>query len=671
MNANQPKIYIFIVLLIVIPALLLSCISLVQIHKERIRLRERIERQFVLELQKIRRDLFIVNEKMEHELQSTLKEFSQPEFASYIPLGNQLLEKYPTLTAFFFLNSNGQLLYPLPPEKRGWPDILDVELHEAQQIEIQKSPEEAYKRYIEIWGKLGDDPMLLNLLARCARKIGQQERAKDFYRRLYELEAQVQTPMSFIATYELLILETKETPLKPFENQARQEQIFRLLEKLVEAEPHLEGGFFDFLFPKILAMLEPRSLTEEEKNWEHRILDFHQKNQKESRQLNRFHQIKDLIFARLKEHPESSYWTDMEQKEVYFYVKPAKDSLGATAIFCLETNELLERLKLLVESRNELISNAPEMVHYGFLSHPIPSLALQLTLEPILPWLTLTAEIKDMEGLAYAATTSTYSYLAAVIVATLTILVGLVLILFIVHQSLHVANMKSDFVSMVTHELKTPLTSIRMFVETLQLGRIKDEKEQQECLSVIMSESERLSRLIDNVLTFSKTEKNTYTLHFQEEDLWKVVSGAVQVFKSQVDILRCQIRLIPPTHPLPRVWIDSDSIQEIIQNLLSNAYKYSKETVTIDIFFQQTPTHLIVEVADNGIGVPEKYHKKIFEKFFRVDDHLTNQVDGCGLGLAISRNAARTNKGDLKIVSSEVGKGSCFALLLPYPLKNW
>lgn len=184
LNANQPRIYIFIVLLIVIPALLLSCISLVQIHKERIRLRERMERQFILELQKIRRDLFIVNEKMEQELQGTLVGLSPNELERAVQLGHQILEKYPLLKAFFLLSSTGHLLYPLTPERKGWPDILDVEIHEAQQIEIQKTPEEAYKRYIEIWGKIGDEPLLLNLLARCARKMGQQEQSNDFYRRL-------------------------------------------------------------------------------------------------------------------------------------------------------------------------------------------------------------------------------------------------------------------------------------------------------------------------------------------------------------------------------------------------------------------------------------------------------------------------------------------------------
>lgn len=229
------------------------------------------------------------------------------------------------------------------------------------------------------------------------------------------------------------------------------------------------------------------------------------------------------------------------------------------------------------------------------------------------------------------------------------------------------ARKKVDFVSNVTHELKTPLTSIRMFVETLKLGRVQNKEQVDACLDTILQEANRLGTLIDHVLSFSRIENQVKKYNPRPEDLAHVVRDTVNLFKAQMREQDGVIRLFVLPGIPPQAEFDKDAIREVLLNLLSNAVKYSGEEkfVTVRAGFDQDRNELFIEITDRGIGIDPVDHARIFEKFYRVDEALTRKVDGTGLGLTISLEIVKAHGGRIEVDSAR-GKGSRFIVYLPF-----
>lgn len=255
-----------------------------------------------------------------------------------------------------------------------------------------------------------------------------------------------------------------------------------------------------------------------------------------------------------------------------------------------------------------------------------------------------------------------------VIIAVLCVPIVASATLMVVHLILREASearKKVDFVSNVTHELKTPLTSIRMFVETLKLGRAKSEEQTKACLDVIMTETDRLGALIDHVLSFSKVENQVKKYNFQEANLPTVVRDTISLFRAQMSGTDGEIRLkILPGVP-SQSFFDKDAIREVLLNLLSNAIKYSGDDKFVTVMVGIDRNDLFIEVADRGIGIPAEDQSRIFEKFFRVDQALSRKVDGTGLGLAICKEIVQAHGGRITL-ESVWGKGSRFTVYIPY-----
>lgn len=255
-----------------------------------------------------------------------------------------------------------------------------------------------------------------------------------------------------------------------------------------------------------------------------------------------------------------------------------------------------------------------------------------------------------------------------VIIAVLCVPIVASATLMVVHLILREASearKKVDFVSNVTHELKTPLTSIRMFVETLKLGRAKSEEQMNACLDVIMSETDRLGALIDHVLSFSKVENQVKKYNFQQANLPTVVRDTINLFRAQMSGTDGEIRLkILPGVP-SQASFDKDAIREVLLNLLSNAIKYSGDDKFVTVMVGIDRNDLFIEVADRGIGIPAEDQARIFEKFYRVDQALSRKVDGTGLGLAICKEIVQAHGGRITL-ESVWGKGSRFTVYIPY-----
>jgi signal transduction histidine kinase len=225
------------------------------------------------------------------------------------------------------------------------------------------------------------------------------------------------------------------------------------------------------------------------------------------------------------------------------------------------------------------------------------------------------------------------------------------------------ARNKATFVTNVSHELKTPLTSIRLFVDMLRQGRQRDPARAGEYLARIEAETERLTRLINSVLDFSALERGTRRYQGARADLGEVTRVVVEGERQRLEAAGFDVRLGAAPAPLG-VDADAEALKQVILNLLSNAEKYSPAVKQIEVEVGRDGESCAVRVRDRGVGVPERLREKIFQEFFRVDDSLTARVKGTGLGLTIARRIARDHGGDVTCAARE-GGGSEFTLRLP------
>lgn len=254
-------------------------------------------------------------------------------------------------------------------------------------------------------------------------------------------------------------------------------------------------------------------------------------------------------------------------------------------------------------------------------------------------------------------------YLASLGLVFLIAVSGAYLLWRDVQRDVELAGMRSQFVSSVSHELKTPLTAIRMFAETLRMRPTLEVVSREEYLDTIVNESERLSRLVDNVLDFSKIERGQKLYRLQPISIRTVMEAIVRAAQYPLQQAGFTLRVVT-CDDLPPVNADADALQQAILNLLMNAMKYSGDRKEIEIEAKREDGTLIISVRDYGAGIPVDYQQRIFERFYRVPSEENQRVPGAGLGLTLVAHIASAHGGRVTIESA-AGAGSLFALCLP------
>lgn len=255
------------------------------------------------------------------------------------------------------------------------------------------------------------------------------------------------------------------------------------------------------------------------------------------------------------------------------------------------------------------------------------------------------------------------SHVATVVLLMIVILFGVFLSLRGISRELELAKLKSDFVSNVSHELKTPLTSIRMFAEMLKTGRVRNAEKQQEYYELMTAESERLSRLINNVLDFAKVEEGRKEYNFVVLDASMIMEEAAQIIQPHVVQHGFDFKITPSEKPLP-ITGDKDSLEQVLLNILNNAVKYSGDLKEIEVRAYARDNNAIIDVKDRGIGISEEELPKIFAKFYRADSRPGYQSSGTGLGLTLAQQITQAHGGSIT-VKSRLGEGSTFSIALP------
>ena len=238
---------------------------------------------------------------------------------------------------------------------------------------------------------------------------------------------------------------------------------------------------------------------------------------------------------------------------------------------------------------------------------------------------------------------------------------GLVLIIRLIRE-LHVKQLRTDFMSAFSHELKTPLTLIRLYTETLQKDDDMSAATRDHYCQIISRESERLSRLLERLLTARKIEQGVNQYTMVTGDLAETVARTVD---SYADHLRIRGFVVDTdlAASLPPIRIDSEAVSQAILNLMDNARKYSGDARHIGVrLYRQRSESIVLEVEDHGVGIPHEEHQKIFEGFYRVSNSPMRQ--GFGLGLFLVQDIMRAHNGRIE-VESEPEKGSCFRLVFP------
>jgi signal transduction histidine kinase len=280
--------------------------------------------------------------------------------------------------------------------------------------------------------------------------------------------------------------------------------------------------------------------------------------------------------------------------------------------------------------------------------------------------LSLVVDDDDPLAAGVAQRTIHYVWIGCIVLGLMGVLFGLLVRSLLTQQRL--ARMKNDFVATVTHELKTPLASTRMLVDTLLEGRCKSETQQREYLELIARENKRLSRLIDNFLTFSRMERNKQTFSFATVDPVVLVQTAEAAVRERFERLNCALS-VETKDGLPSIRVDEDAMITVLLNLLDNAFKYSEEDKRIELRVFAEDQSVCFQVQDHGIGLEKREQSKILERFYQVDQSLTRKVGGAGLGLSIVRFILDAHKGTIHI-ESEPGAGSCFTVQIPIVGEN-
>ncbi|MGB7294994.1 MAG: ATP-binding protein [Candidatus Aminicenantales bacterium] len=232
-----------------------------------------------------------------------------------------------------------------------------------------------------------------------------------------------------------------------------------------------------------------------------------------------------------------------------------------------------------------------------------------------------------------------------------------------VRRELALADMKSHFAASVSHELKTPLTAIRMFAEALAMGVQSQPEAQQEYLRTIISESERLSRLLNNVLDYSKIEQGTRTYRFEPLSLEDVIRAAAKAMVFSIGQKGFSLQ-IEADKGLPQVQADKDALEQAVLNLLDNAVKYSGKNRELRLRLYRREKSICIDVIDFGIGIADENKTRIFGKFFRVAGSENQRIPGTGLGLTIVSHIAEAHGGRVEVLSRP-REGSTFSIILP------
>ncbi|MCC6580266.1 MAG: HAMP domain-containing histidine kinase [Phycisphaeraceae bacterium] len=287
---------------------------------------------------------------------------------------------------------------------------------------------------------------------------------------------------------------------------------------------------------------------------------------------------------------------------------------------------------------------------------------LSITLGDGFPGWQLALDL-DRDPFDAAAKQAEAAYLIAGGSVSIAILLLAATVAAYLRRQIKLTRLKNDLIATVSHELKTPLASMRVLVDTLREGRCTDAKQASEYFELMARENERLTRLIDHFLAFSRMERRKLAFVFEPVSVAEIVETAVSSVRDRFTPphAKLDVELAPD---LPALHADKDAMVTAVLNLLDNAWKYTGEEKQVQVRAVAVSGHVFIEVRDNGVGLSRRAAAKVFDRFYQVDQTLSRRTGGCGLGLSIVKFIIEAHGGKVQ-VRSQPGQGSTFTIMLP------
>jgi signal transduction histidine kinase len=278
------------------------------------------------------------------------------------------------------------------------------------------------------------------------------------------------------------------------------------------------------------------------------------------------------------------------------------------------------------------------------------------------PW-TVQVYLVDDKTLLRSAQEQFTTYVIVTLVTVVLIIAIAVSAAVTVSRQITLRELRTTAVATVAHELRTPLASMRMLVDTLREGRIRDDGQTREYLDLIAKENERLSKLAEDFLTFSRLDRGKHQLNLEPISPRVVVDQAIAGLRPRLEAPGCTFTC-DVASDLPPIRANRDALAAVLANLLENALKYTKEEKQIALWARAAKDAVVFAVTDNGIGIERAHLRGIFRPFHQVDDRLSRQGEGAGLGLAIVSRMVAAHRGKLH-VDSQPGQGTTFSVRIP------
>lgn len=609
-------------------------------------------------------------------------------------------ESEPLVSEVFYIVDYGQIGFPLFKPlyilsgESEYSGKIPNEIEENQLFKDAEAAEFktknyslAIRNYRQLMTSTSDRPagaLLMNRMARCYLNSGNSIKAIDTYKRImsgYEKEIDPDgIPFALIALYQMgsiyANLDKKQESVEPF---------LALYEDLLEAEWFLSRTQFYYYLKKVKEELA-RVYAEMDDEEAKKVLAEKQTvlRQLEEEKLKRMATLEDLhqrvlppLMTRKKavaDIPESFYHfseTTGEKPHLVSYAIHEKNSIFG---FTLDEEYLIKELLASVMEKAPIreswfvqVVDEKQNLVFGedisrSINNSLPMSYSQDFEENFPPWtVRIYQNAPDAAQREYDLRRNIYISLVAVVIAAL--LFGGVLAIRSTAKELKLARLKSEFVSTVSHEFRTPLTSIRYLADLLQRGRVREVNRKQQYYETITQESERLSRLIENILDFSKIEAGVKEYEFAEMNGAEMCRDVVSRFQEQVDPQDFTVENETPEE-LPQIYADREALSRALFNLLDNAVKYSGDSRRVSVRTWPDESNVFIEVEDKGVGIGKEEQQRVFEKFYRSDTIHESSVKGSGIGLTIVDHIVKAHGGEV-LLESELGKGTKVTLRLP------
>jgi len=359
-----------------------------------------------------------------------------------------------------------------------------------------------------------------------------------------------------------------------------------------------------------------------------------------------------------------------EQDGVFqYYARPESEALwssvqanGNLYTFAFSARALLADLNLAAQ-RASVVDADLQVTLEASDSQAHDKALYSRSLGPWIPYVSVVVQPVDIEALAAQKSQRRKIRILIILLAILMVIVGIISTARLISREIETAWEKTDFAANVSHELRSPITQIRLKAEALVYELVVDDDDRRAHYDAIVREAERLSRLVDNVLDFAAIERGAKTYSLRPAGIEDIIYSSVEACAAVLEQCKCDVEMDIDAH-LPSLWVDRDAVSQVLINLISNAGKYGSEGKWVGVEARLVDDEVQVKIADRGMGINKDDLKHIFEHFFRSTDPRVRKKKGTGIGLAIVRYIMEAHGGNIT-VESALGKGTTFTVHFP------